>query len=401
MKILFLSQVLPYPIDAGPKMRSYFVLRYLAQQHQVSLLTFVRDTDKAENIARLAEFCDEVHTIPMRRSPLKDLKFLFKSLLTRQPFLIVRDEVPAMTAKIRQLVTLQKFDAVHADQLWMAQYALAAKNASPTIKTLLDQHNAVYLIPKRMAQGEANPLKRAILARETNLLTAYEADVCRRFDYVVWVTQEDRRAVEALPNFDRNNQPPAAVIPICADPARVQPPARDAEKQRITFLGGLHWPPNAQGIVWFAKEVFPLIRAAVPEAVLTVIGKSPPAELRGEGIEITGYVEDLTPYLAQTAAFVVPLHAGGGMRVKILDAWSWGLPIVSTTIGAEGIEIEPGKDILIADAAPDFAQAVIQLLKDASLAERLGQAGRQSVLEKYNWQTVYSAWSEVYEQVRK
>jgi len=400
MKILFLSQVLPYPVDAGPKMRSYFVLRYLAQQHQVTLLTFVRDTDKAENIAHLAEFCEEVHPIPMRRRPLKDLKFLFKSLLTGQPFLIVRDEVPAMTAKIRQLVSTQNFDAVHSDQLWMAQYALAAKNAAPNIKTLLDQHNAVYLIPHRMAQSETNPLKRAILDREANLLTTYEANICRRFDYVVWVTQEDRRAVESLPEFDSSNQPPAAVIPICADPARVQPPARDTSKKRITFLGGLHWPPNAQGIVWFAKEVFPLIRAAVPEAALTVIGKNPPAELTGEGIEVTGYVEDLTPYLAQTAAFVVPLHAGGGMRVKILDAWSWGLPIVSTTIGAEGIEIEPGKDILIADTAPDFAQAVIQLLKDPSLAEDLGRAGRQSVLAKYNWQRVYSDWDGVYGRMR-
>jgi len=421
MHILFLSQVLPYPLDAGPKMRSYFVLRHLTQKHKVTLLTFIRDTDRVEDMDHLAEFCHAVHTVPMRRPPLRDLRFLFQSLLTRQPFLIIRDEVPDMVAKIHQLLNQEKpfgyahlhgrFDVVHADQLWMAQYALAAqaclersrKDAAVTTVTaanprlILDQHNAVHLIPRRLVGGEKNPLKRAILAREARLLMSYEADTCNHFDRVVWVTEEDRQAVAALSPSTANAQTGSSVIPICADPAHTHSIPRDFGKQRITFLGGLHWPPNAQGIVWFAREVFPQVRAAIPEAILTVIGKSPPTGLDGESVEVTGYVADLAPYLAQTAAFIVPLHAGGGMRVKILDAWSWGLPIVSTTIGAEGIEIQRGKDILIADTAPDFAGAVIRVLSDRTLAHQLGDKGRQTVLEKYNWQTIYSAWDEVYE----
>jgi glycosyltransferase involved in cell wall biosynthesis len=138
------------------------------------------------------------------------------------------------------------------------------------------------------------------------------------------------------------------------------------------------------------------VRAELPEAVLTVIGKNPPAGLAGEGVEVTGYVTDLMPYLAETAAFIVPLHAGGGMRVKILDAWSWGLPVVSTTIGAEGIETQHEKNILIADTAPAFAQAVIRVLREPTLAQQLAQGGRQTVIEKYDWQKIYSAWDEVY-----
>jgi glycosyltransferase involved in cell wall biosynthesis len=396
MRILFLSQVLPYPLDAGPKMRSYYVLRHLVQKHEVTLLTFVRDTDRPEDMAHLAQFCYAVHTVPMQRSRLRDVKFLLQSFLTGQPFLITRDHVPAMAAKLSELITSESYDAVHADQLWMAQYALAARTGSSRIKLILDQHNAVHLIPQRLANGEAHPVKRQFLAREARRLMSYEADVCRRFDHVVWVTEEDRQAVSALPTVTKNGHPSSSVIPICVAPTQIQPVVSDANRPRITFLGGLHWPPNAQGIVWFANQIFPQVLAELPAARLTVIGKSPPAELAGAGVEVTGYVADLMPYLTETTVFIVPLQAGGGMRVKILDAWSWGLPVVSTSIGAEGIEARHEDNILIADNAQAFAQAIIRLFAEPTLAHHLAQNGRRTVIEKYNWQDSYSAWNEIY-----
>jgi len=393
MRILYLSQVLPFPLDAGPKMRSYYVLKYLSQAHNVTLLTFVRDSDRPEYVAEMEKICESVHTVPMRRSAWRDGRFLLKSILLKAPFLIVRDEVKAMTKKIHHLLSEGAFDAVHADQLWMAQYALRAKKFSPKVQLILDQHNAVYLIPERMAAGETNPVKKMILARESRMMARYEAETCPKFDRLVWVTREDYDAVSAISDVP---MPPPTVIPICADPTRVQPVEPKAGLKRVTFLGGLHWPPNAQGIVWFAKNVFPKIRARVPEAVLTVIGKNPPAKLTGNGIEVTGYVEDLMPLLAETRAFIVPLHAGGGMRVKIIDAWQWQLPIVSTTIGAEGIGVEAGVDILIADTAADFAEAVIRILLSPKLEQSLAQNGRQTVLKKYDWRIVYTQWDEVY-----
>jgi glycosyltransferase involved in cell wall biosynthesis len=378
-------------------MRSYFVLRHLVQQHQVTLLTFVRDTDRPEDIAHLAEFCHAVHTVPMCRSRLRDVGFLAQSLLTGQPFLILRDRVPAMMRRIQRLVHAERFDVVHADQLWMAQYALVAKAASPRARVILDQHNAVHLIPRRLAGGVANPLKKVFLGHEAQALARYETEVCRRFDHVVWVTAQDRQAVVALSEGALDGQTGSTVIPICTDTnvAKVVRPATD--RPRITFLGGLHWPPNAEGVRWFAKYVFPQIRAEISDAVLTVIGKNPPAGLDGDGIEVTGYVVDLAPHLAETGAFIVPLHAGGGMRVKILDAWSWGLPVVSTTIGAEGIEVHPGEDILIADSAQTFAEAVIRVLREPLLAQRLAQNGRQTATKEYNWRVVYPAWDSVYD----
>jgi len=392
MHILFLSQVLPYPLDAGPKMRSYFVLRHLAQRHKVTLLTFVRDTDRPEYIEHLAQFCYEVHTVRMQRNRLKDMRFLIQSIVTGQPFLILRDRVPAMVAKIESLLKEGAFDAVHADQLWMAQYAQEAKNYRPDLRLILDQHNAVFLIPKRLANGESNIAKQWFFNLESSRLRRYETAVCNQFDRVVWVTDEDRQVVAPKPTGSKQS----TVIPICVAPtSNGTVPIMDGTS-RITFLGGLHWPPNTQGILWFFKEIYPLVKSRIPDAVLTVIGKNPPPELMGDGVQVTGYVPDLEPYLKESSVFIVPLLAGGGMRVKILDAWNWGIPIVSTTIGAEGIAAVDQENILIADTPQAFAQATIRLLQERDLANKLVKNGRHTLKTQYDWQTVYRAWDKIY-----
>jgi glycosyltransferase involved in cell wall biosynthesis len=199
----------------------------------------------------------------------------------------------------------------------------------------------------------------------------------------------------------KNHLPEMTTIPICIDPVARAAIPRRVDSHRVTFLGGLHWPPNAEGILWFAREVWPHVIQQVPKAVLTVIGKSPPAELvriasTCTSYDITGYVPDPTPYLSETAAFIVPLHAGGGMRVKIVDAWSWELPIVSTRIGSEGLDYQDEINLLIADTPVDFSQSVVRLLTDPELAARLSAAGRRTAEECYDWHQVYPAWAKVY-----
>ncbi len=156
------------------------------------------------------------------------------------------------------------------------------------------------------------------------------------------------------------------------------------------------------------KQVFPLVLAQAPDALLTVIGKDPPGEIQNpksqipsRNLEVTGYVADPRPYLEETAAFVVPLLAGGGMRVKIVDAWLWGLPVVSTTIGAEGIDYRDGENILIADDAEGLARAVVRALQEPDLARRLRENGRRWARERYDWRKVYAAWDQVYPQVQE
>jgi len=413
MRILFLTQVLPYPLDAGPKIRAYYVLRHLAQQHQVTLISFVRPNDTPEAIAHLESFCEQVITLPMPRSRLRDVLAMGRSLANREPFLITRDWVPEMEAALHTLLAEGHYDAVHADQLWMAQYALQVASSKFQVRNpqsafrlprlVLDQHNAVFQIPQRMAQYEANPLKRVLLKLEWRKLARYEAQVCQQFDHVVWVTQEDLDAVQAQTQRSqspiRNLQPATcnSIIPICIAPQEVQPITLLTNQPNLLFLGGMHWPPNAEGVRWFVSEIWPRVREQIPAARLQIIGKSPPPELSlAPGVIAPGYVDDVTPYWCNSRAFIVPLRAGGGMRVKILDAWARGLPVISTTIGAEGIKCQDGEDILIADTPGDFANAVVRVLSEEALAPQLAQGGRSTVEAHYDWRKVYTAWDDIY-----
>ena len=248
MRILFLTQILPYPLDAGPKTRAYYVLRHLAAAHDVTLVSFTRDSDSQDAVQHLSELCEDVICVPMKRSSVKDAQFLLQSLITGRPFLIVRDGSSEMWSQLLRVVDeLGPFDAIHADQLWMASYALKVRKASQNGHrpiAVLDQHNAVYLIPQRLADSEHNLFKRILLAQESRKLASYEVRVCRDLDHVVWVTQEDYRAVQSQAEEPVDN---SGVIPICVDANPSSVIRRKSGARRVTFLGGLHYPPKCRG----------------------------------------------------------------------------------------------------------------------------------------------------------
>jgi len=334
--------------------------------------------------------------------------------LTSSPIVIVRDEINEMHALLRSLVESEAFDVVHADQTSMAQYALYARSRAArsrnrhAVRLLLDAHNALYRIPQRLAAQERSPLKRLLLRREARTLERYEADICQRFDRVVFVSDQDRQALLTKVSPSRSQyeiqDTKMTTIPICVDPDDKPVVEQEARPSAITHLGTMFWPPNVEGVLWFAQEVFPRILTQAPRARLVVLGKNPPREVQSLAfqqpcVEVTGYVADPVPYLVETAAFVVPLHSAGGMRVKILDAWCWGMPIVSTSIGAEGIDVGAGDNILIADTAGAFAQNVVTLLEQPALREQLRANGRRWVEERYHWRRMYAQWDEVYRQL--
>jgi glycosyltransferase involved in cell wall biosynthesis len=325
---------------------------------------------------------------------------------------VTRDEIEEMGATLRRLVAEhtadgpRPYDVIHADQLSMAWWGrLAARMAIPPRPcTLLDEHNAIYLLTRRMADTEGNPLRRAIMAREARAFARYERDMCRWFDALLTVTEEDREHLLVL--FPPDERGPLAdkftVVPICVDPEQVSPVAhKDGGEPTVLHLGTMFWPPNVNGVLWFARKVLPLIHQQVPEAQFVVVGKNPPPEVQALAadpqVQVTGYVADPTTYLETADVFVVPLHAGGGMRVKIVDAWLWGLPIVSTPIGAEGIQVRDGENLLLADDAQTFARATVRLLTNPEFNRRLRANGRAWVEDHYAWQMVYQKVDRVYD----
>jgi glycosyltransferase involved in cell wall biosynthesis len=262
---------------------------------------------------------------------------------------------------------------------------------------VLDQHNAVHIIPQRQAETTRNELTRHWLRIEAARLAHYEAATCRAFNQVVTVTEADRLALSKLSDAVES-QPRFKVIPICVDPQTVTPLADLTEQPEVLFVGGMHWPPNRAGVEWFARNVWPAVCSQSPAARLSLVGRNPPPGLdRGLGrLDAPGYIVDLDKYWRRSRVFIVPLWAGGGMRVKILEAWAYGLPVVSTTIGAEGLDCWPGENILLADEPEEFARAVLSVLKDSDLARRLAAAGRQTIETQYNWRIRYQDWDAVY-----
>ncbi len=398
MKVLLLTQIVPYPPDSGPKVKTYYLLRSLAQHHQITLVAFTRNEQEERDAAALHDLCEEVHTVHLHRSRMRDLSALATSMLHNRSWLMERDNQPEMHQLLAGLVQQAKqsgqpFDLVHADQLNMAMFA----DRLP-LPRLLDQHNAVWTIFKRMALQERGP-KRIFLEREWRLLKRFEGDVCGRFEAVTSVSEEDRRALFEAIGTARD----MPVIPIAVDANREQPIPRMPDAKAVLSMATMMWPPNVDGVMWFARDIYPIIHKALPETRFFVVGQRPVAEVRAlpesdPSIEVTGYVADPNSYIAQSACLIVPLRSGGGMRVKILEALARGIPIVSTTIGYEGIDLQPGKHLLVADTPQDFAEAVVRLIREPDFGRELARQGRERLLERYDWRAVYPAMEAAYQQ---
>jgi glycosyltransferase involved in cell wall biosynthesis len=408
VKVLFLTQILPYPPDAGPKVKTYHVIRALVKEgHHVTLVSFVRP-EEVQYISALRDICFTVHEVPIRRSRITDIGYMVRSYLTQRPFLIERDDFHPMQKMVNKLVVENEFDFIHADQLTMVQFAIRGAKVIPHKKpqVIFDAHNAVWSIVERMQENAPWYLK-TLLNIEMRRVKRYEGELLKNVDHVLAVTDMDRAGLEEALNIS-NIKPdervaPITVVPIAVDTKQLKPIHRMPGSKNIVTLGTLHYPPNADGIRWFFNEVFPLILERSPDATLTIIGKNPPrdfldlASRMPECVKVTGYVHDLVPYLEKSELMVVPVRAGGGMRVRILEAFAYAMPVVTTTVGLEGIHAVPGQDVLVADTPVDFADRASELLEDVTLQAKLATNSRKLAEAKYDWQVVLSAMRPIYE----
>jgi polysaccharide biosynthesis protein PslH len=402
---------MPFPPDAGPKVKTWYVLQALRRQgHSIFFVSFVRP-EEVEYIPALQKICKEVHVVPIRRSRIADVTFMIRSYLRNRPFLVERDDLSAMHEVVNKLVNRQDFDFIHADQLTMVQFALRGASVSPNKKpkVIFDAHNAVWSIVERMKENVPWYLK-PVLDVEARRVKRYEGELFRTVDHILAVTDVDRASLEEAQKLakvtKKDRVSPITIIPIAVDTQQLQPIQRKPDSRNIVTLGTLHYPPNADGIRWFLGEVFPLIRSKLSGVTLTIIGKNPPkdflklAEDKNNGIVVTGFVPELNPYFAESGLTVIPVRAGGGMRVRILEAFARAMPVVTTTVGLEGIQAQPGKDVLVADSPDDFADAVIRLLNNEALQDQLSTNGRRLVETKYDWQVTLKDLEKVYQQFR-
>ena len=382
--ILAITSEVPWPLDTGGHLRSYHVLRRLAARFHLRLLVPGIDVPKNTTDAMAVAGID-VRVVPVRRDGrAQRAAHVLSSAARGVPYVLyARHDRSEMHRALAEEVRQRSWDAIYCDHLDSFVYV----DDVPQHRVVGDLHNVYSLLARRTADEQSNPLVRLYLKREARLLDRMERRAAARADVLMTVSQQEQdhfhhlgaRRVEVVPNgvdVDRY-----AGLPLAA---RSGAPV-------VLYIGTMSWRSNAAAAIYLATSVMPAIRKRIPHAKLRIVGRDPLPEVRelardGQ-VEVTGTVPDVIPHLAEAHALAVPLESGGGTRLKILEAFAAGLPVVSTPVGAEGIEAVPNRHIVITERS-GFADALAALLTDPNRAAVIATAARALVREQYDWAAV-------------
>lgn len=388
MHILWIKTELLHPVDKGGRIRTYQMLRALRREHRITYLTLDDGTAAPDALERASEYCHEVVRVPFAPAVKGTAGFyldLARNVASSLPYAVARYRAPALTRRLRELVARGDVDVVVCD--FLAPSLNVPDDLG--VPTVLFQHNVEAAIWERHAQVAAHPVKRRYMREQWRRMWRHERAECRRFDRVIAVSPQDAEV------FQRDfGLASAAHVPTGVDVDFFRPSGEVARQpHELAFTGSMDWMPNEDAIRWFAREILPLVRRAVPDVTLTVVGRNPPASIRALGesdaaIHVTGSVPDVRPYMERAAVFIVPIRVGGGTRLKIFEAMAMERPVVSTAIGAEGLPLRDGVDALLADEPAAFAEAVVGLLRDPARATALARTAADVVRTSYGWDGV-------------
>ncbi len=398
MKILVLTTKSPFPLHEGRALRTYNLIKQVSKKHEIHLFTFVQTPEEVSGVEQMRTICAQVEAEPLYLGAGKwrILLDLVRELVSASPLLAVKYRSRAMRKKIQSLLSSGEIDLVHLDMLHLGDYLDVCRN-KPVVMV---EHNVESVLLRRRVENESNLFRKAYLYYQYLKLRRYEARVCRRADHVVTVSEID---AELLRNL--SGATGITPIPNGVDTGYFQDTGAPRRAHGLVFVGGLGWFPNYDAIRYFCAEVLPRVAAEIPDVTLTVVGKSPDdrkmRDITGNPrVRLTGLVDDVRSAISEADAYVVPLRIGGGTRLKILDALSMGKAIVSTSVGCEGLDVVPGRHLLVADDPEAFAREVVGVLRDRERARRLGEAGRRLVQQKYEWEIIAKELDRVYEDCR-
>ena len=387
MHILWLKTELLHPVDKGGRIRTYNMLRALCRAHRVTYLTLDDGTAAPDAAERAAEYCHELVRVPFATAPKRSPRFfaeLAANAVSPLPYAVAKYRVPAMREAVRRAVA-GGVDVVVCDFLFPSVNVPDGLG----VPTVLFQHNVEAMIWQRHAEVAGDPIRRAYMGEQWRRMRRHEGAECRRFDHVVAVSPQDAEVMVREYGVRSVSDVPTGV-----DTDYFRPSGREAVRPNsLVFTGSMDWMPNEDAVLWFADAILPRVRAAVPDVTLTVVGRDPPPRVRaladaGLGVEVTGSVPDVRPYMERAAAFVVPIRVGGGTRLKVYEALAMEKPLVSTPVGAEGLPLRDGVDALLAAEPDAFADAVVSVLRDPARAGALAAAGAELVRARYGWDSV-------------
>lgn len=410
MKILFLTPQLPFPPDKGATIRTFALVKGLAQRgHEVNLLSFIPSETALATLPQMRPYCADISTVlAPRRSQTTRLRRLLTSSL---PDMAWRLPSAEYAARLDDLLQAEDPDIVQAESIEVAQYALQVvqqrKNGRKHPLVFFDDLNAEYVLQNRAFQIDSRSPRRWPRAGyswlQARRLRSYEGRVVTTVDGVLTVSSADATAIAALDDRIKPYVVPNGVDCVFFHPAAPAPAAPEMTPIKhmasVVFTGTMDFRPNIDAVLWFCQAILPLIKKDVFHVHFYIVGNNPPPEVKalaGPAVTVTGYVSDIRPYIANSAVYVVPMRMGSGTKLKVMEAMATGIPVVSTSVGAEGIDIEPGVNILLGDTPADFARHVIRLLDNANERRRLAVSARRLVESKYDWHTIVPTLERVY-----
>lgn len=403
MKILWIAHFLPWPPHGGSPQRNYNLLKELRKEFDVYKIGFIQrphhssDIVKKEAITRISEICNglQAFNIPSDYSRLSWYSLLSANVFSQTPYSAWRFKSKEFENHLNNLLDRERFDIVYSDTAATAHYALRAKGKA---KLVLNHHNIESSLLFRRAENATNLFSRCYLRHQANKLRKWESRICPQFDVNLTVSEVD---ANELRNFA-----PGIRCEIIANGSDIEyfSPSDSVAGYEMVYAGGGTWLPNRDAMTWFVDEIFPKIVKRVPDAIMHIIGRNPPKEVRyaaekDSHIKVHGFVDDIRPYLARSAVYVAPIRIGGGTRLKILDAFASGKAVVSTSIGCEGIECEDRKHIRIVDNSENFSEAVVELLQDSQARQRLEKNARDLVEKTYSWQIIGEQLRSLYREL--
>ena len=377
-----------YPADTGGRIRSARLLERLSHIHDLTVICFRTTDDRPEDFELMRACCSAIETVPWKETPKFTPRFyaeLALDLFSPLPYTALKYRSAAMARRIDALLASGRFD------LLLCDFLQPAVNCTdhPFRPKVLFEHNVETAIGLRQARHATHPLVRGYLRLEAAKIRRFEHRVAAAFDHCIMVSDDDCRMLR-----DEFGARHASAIPTGVDVEYFRPMPMQASEPTVVFVGSMDWLPNQDAVEFFVSQVLPRIRAEVPVRFV-VAGRNPPASIRQmDDIHVTGTVDDIRPWFRDAHVCVVPLRVGGGTRIKIFEALAMAKAVVSTTVGAEGLPVTDGQDILLADDPDAFAKATVRLLKNAELRQRIGHAGR-CLAERYSWDAAAQRFSQI------
>jgi len=394
MRILYITDYLPFPLISGDRIRVYNIIRRISRGNELSLLVLFGAPDMSESILHLREFCEQVEVINHKwPDPISCLPDLLRYFIGGKPIELRLLYSKEMADKIHELTSESNFDIVHIEN---SRLALYRENINPNSHSLsvLAFQNIAYDQYARISLIEKNIIAKLRARLFSWQLRSWEPSYAGKFTRCLTVSDVDRKILLA-----RNTDLQLEVIPNGIDTKKYQFLNAEQNSLNLLFIGSMSYAPCVDGAVYFCTQVLPHVQQAIKYVDVWIVGANPAPEVIGlasDRVHVTGYIEDILPYYKQAAVSVVPLRAGGGTRLKILEAMALGRPVVSTTIGCEGLEVVDGEHLLIADAPYQFAVKTVQLLTDKVLYCHIADNARRLITRKYDWDVIAQRQLDVY-----